>query len=77
MNEFSLTDEWKSCYFALIPQAKSDHHVCLEPGVNKHDFPETVRCFIILPTTIEEFLAEFSTLVSVNREKRYNFLFIF
>ena len=68
-------------WFSPRYEVKIEQHVCIQPGVNKHDFPEAVRCkIIIIPMTIEAFLADFSSLVSlvsVNREKRSKNIIIF
>ena len=56
MKEFSPNNLGKLCYLRLIqgrhdglilPEVRGQNKsqlVCLEPGVNKHDFPEAVRC---------------------------------
>ena len=56
LNEFSPNNEGKSQYLHLVQgrhdgfifdrgtRSKSIQHVCIKPGINKHDFSEAVRC---------------------------------
>ena len=50
--------------FWLRYEVKIYQHVCIEPGVNKHDFTEAARCYIIiLLMAIDEFIADLSSSV--------------